>query len=165
MANKLGSKILKKTHAPPPPPHDKQSLPHNKMCTITLTILIYFLGSMLGTGFDIRVRRLSRMYDTLPPTFYPRHFTPRFWILCFVTGFAGIPKTPEVSRLLGVGRSRGSWRCVEKLQGHSLFVRIQCLICHGRSTCGGGIEVEVVVLQLVVLSMCSRNKQGVVAHH
>ena len=89
----------------------------------------------------------------------------RSWILCFVTDFAGIPKTPEVSRLLGVGRSRGSWRCGEKLQGHSLFVRIQCLICHGRSSCGGGREVEVVVLQLVVLSMCSRNKQGVVAHH
>ena len=51
--------------------------------------------------------------------------------------------------------------CGEKLQGHSSFVRIQCLICHGRSTCGGGREVEVVVLQLVVLSMCSRNKQGV----
>ena len=50
--------------------------------------------------------------------------------------------------------------CGEKLQGHSSFVRIQCLICHGRSTCGGGREVEVVVLQLVVLSMCSRNKQG-----
>ena len=38
---------------------DRQSLQHNKACTITLTILIYVLSSMLGTVINILVRRLS----------------------------------------------------------------------------------------------------------